>query len=119
MEHRRRLCLHLAVASAILFPASMSQAQPDPLAGRSLTLSTCAYCHVVAADQGFAPPLQPQGPAFSAVAADTKFTSKTLRNFLMTTHRDIARGKAMPNPLLTNAQIDNIVVYILGQRQKP
>ena len=37
----------------------------------------------------------------------------------MTTHRDIARGKAMPNPLLTNAQIDNIVVYILGQRQKP
>ena len=87
-------------------------AESGPVPGKSLALSTCAYCHIVGPDQAFTPPLSPQGPTFSGIAADQKFSAKKLRFFLKTTHRDIAHGKEMPNPVLSNGQIDDIVTYI-------
>lgn len=89
----------------------------DPVAGRSLARMACAYCHVVEADQGFVPPLCPQGPDFSAVAANPSNTEKRLCTFLMTTHK--AKEKGMPNPLLSNNQIENIVSFILSPHKQP
>jgi len=99
--------------------ADSAQAAPSSSAGKSLALSGCAYCHVVALDQNFLPPLKPQGPDFSSIAADPTFNAKRLRTFLLTTHRDIARGKAMPNPILENTQIDELIRFILASRPAP
>lgn len=94
-------------------------AKPDPVMGRLLARAACTYCHIVTEDQGFAPPAQPQGPAFSAIAANPKSSAKQLRRFLLTTHKDVGNGTGMPNPLLTNQQIENIVAFILSQRRQP
>jgi mono/diheme cytochrome c family protein len=117
MERRRRSLALLAALSLGLIASETGAAEPQPLAGRALALATCAYCHVVAQDQAFEPPLQPRGPAFAAVANNPAFTAKKLRTFLLTVHRDIAHGKAMPSQVLTNAQINDIVSYIQSQRE--
>ena len=91
----------------------------DPAAGRSLARSACAYCHVVTDDQGFAPVLRPQGPDFAIIAANPKNTAKKLRTFLLTTHKNVRDSTGMPNPILKNDQIDNIVSFIMGERKKP
>ena len=90
---------------------------PDASTGEALAKSACAYCHVVAPDQGFAPISRPQGPDFAVIAANAKNTAGRLRMFLMTTHQNVGKSSAgMPNPLLTNDQIADIVSYILSLR---
>ena len=86
--------------------------------GRSLALAHCAQCHVVAPDQGFTPPEQPHGPDFRTIARDHGNTAKHLRQFLRTTQKTPHGSRpGMPNPLLTNAQIDDLVSFILGQSE--
>ena len=89
-------------------------AEPPP--GKSLAMANCTYCHVVASDQKFTPVLRPQGPNFSAVAANPKTTAAGLKTFLKTTHQNFSNAKGMPNPVLSSDQVDELVAYIMGQR---
>jgi mono/diheme cytochrome c family protein len=104
---------------------SASSSVPDPAVGRSFAQRTCGYCHMVTEDQGFAPLVskfrdqQPQGPNFSAIAANPRNTEERLRTFLMTTHKSVGKDEGMPNPLLANHQIDNIVSFIISLREDP
>lgn len=84
----------------------------DPVAGRSLARKVCAYCHVVEANQAIAPTIRPKGPDFSAIAANPSVNAERLRSILMTTHKTKETG--MPNPLLSNNQIENVVSFILS-----
>lgn len=89
-------------------------ARADGTVGRSLALTRCAGCHLVAADQGFEPVEKPRGPDFAVIAANPKTTAKSLRRFLLTTHKNPGGPRpGMPNPLLTNSQIGDVVAFIL------
>lgn len=113
-----RLALVLVIGLLALVTGKAGSAA-DPVAGRSFARMACAYCHVVDAGQGFAPPLRPQGPDFSAVAAGPGNTAKRLRTFLITTHKSAGKDAGMPNPLLNNTQIDNVVSFIVSQGKQP
>lgn len=115
----------LFVATVLLVAARVSGAGAAPAengdrpAGRSLALANCTYCHVVTPDQGFAPVLRPQGPDFSAVAANPTNTTESLRKFLLTTHQNFSNARGMPNPLLSKDQVADVVSFILSQRKAP
>ena len=71
----------LALAFAGIVPASGQEAG-TVAAGRRLALEVCASCHVVSADQGRAPILNPPAPAFVEIAARPEVTEASLRKFL-------------------------------------
>jgi mono/diheme cytochrome c family protein len=118
MRAASKLTYGLMIGLFTVAAANAATVKPETT-GRLLARSACSYCHVVTEDQGFAPPLRPQGPDFLAIAANRKNSAKQLRRFLLTTHKDVANSAGMPNPLLTNKQIDNIVGFILSQRGEP
>tara|TARA_R110000868_G_scaffold101344_1_gene278990 strand:- start:6 stop:368 length:363 start_codon:yes stop_codon:yes gene_type:complete len=114
-----RIRLTAMVGFMVFIATNPSIAESDPTAGRRLAQLECAYCHVVSADQGFEPPFRPHGPDFISIAANPKKTSKDLRVFLLTTHKHSAHSPSMPNPILTNNQISDVVSYILSLQNNP
>jgi cytochrome c len=76
--------------------------------GKELAQRWCASCHVVGNNQQSPVPQGP--PSFRAVAR-SGITAAQLRTFLSHPHG------AMPDLALTRAEIDDLVQYILSQRQ--
>ncbi len=87
-------------------------------AGRALALQACTGCHVVAPDQPFAPVFTgpPPPPDFRAIANRPDVTAKSL-------HRTLAGLPAVPppgtmaNPDLSDAELANVVAYIMSLRE--
>ena len=67
-----------ALALTGIVPASGQEAG-TVAAGRRLALEVCASCHVVSADQGRAPILNPAAPAFVEIVARPEVT-ETIRS---------------------------------------
>ncbi len=65
---------------------------------------------------GFVPARIAAAPSFSAIARRNDQSEASLRNFLSTLHRDIGRTGKMPNWLLADFQIDELVAYILSMK---
>ncbi len=85
--------------------------------GRQIALQVCAACHVVAATQQFSPLLNPPATPFVDVAKRPNSTRVSLQHFVATTHWDEKTlPLTMPNPSLTNAQVADVVSYILSLR---
>ena len=88
--------------------ASADDLPGDPAAGRNLVEHWCVSCHEVG------PGLHGSGalgaPAFQDVADDSAVTALALRAFLQTPHFD------MPNVMLSPADTDNVISYILKLR---
>jgi mono/diheme cytochrome c family protein len=84
-----------------------AQALPgDRQAGWTLARDVCAECHFVEKDdrgESWA-----DAPAFQDVADDPAITAISLRVFLRTSHAD------MPNLMLSEAETDDIVAFILS-----
>ncbi|MBX9761088.1 MAG: cytochrome c [Beijerinckiaceae bacterium] len=81
--------------------------------GRRIARESCAQCHVVegAGDStGKAGPAGRAAPPFAAVARMPSTTSVSLKVFLKTTHG------AMPDIILSEAEIDALAAYILSLR---
>jgi len=82
----------------------------DPVAGRQLVVKECSECHSVSAEQRklrlYA------APGFDEVAGKTQTTAISLRAFLQQTH------PSMPNFMLTTAERDNVIAYILSLKQR-
>jgi|HubBroStandDraft_6_1064221.scaffolds.fasta_scaffold708997_2 mono/diheme cytochrome c family protein len=81
----------LALAFTEIVPASGQEAA-TVAAGRRLALEVCANCHVVSADQGRAPILNPPAPAFVEIAARPEVTEASLRKFLSEPHGETHRN---------------------------
>ena len=80
------------------------QAEGDPVAGQRLARQVCAECHAVEADQ-----VALIGPrSFLEIAIDPHTTEPGLRLFLRSPH------VFMPNFILTEEQIGDVVAYILS-----
>ena len=104
---------------ALSIAGAPAAAKDDASVGKGYARANCTYCHVISDDQEFTPPLQPHGPKFTAIAAKAKNTPARLTTFLMMTHHDFRNAKGMPNPLLTNDQISDVVAYIVSLRKPP
>jgi mono/diheme cytochrome c family protein len=98
----------------------MKSAQPDKPSnadvGREFALVAWTGCHVVAANQRFAP-LLPGAPDFSAIANRPDVTAASLRRRLATLPHIPSKGH-MGNPELTEEDLANVIAYIMSIRQQ-
>jgi mono/diheme cytochrome c family protein len=103
----------LAIASLVAVPHmhALGQASGDLAAGQALAMRVCAQCHKVAANQP-APARNP-APDFAAIATMSSTTEMSLHAFLSNPH------PTMPNLILSGADQDNIITYILSLRARP
>ena len=112
------------LAGALLALAGTASAQTAPQAkllveGHDLALALCSVCHIAASDQTGTPMLTNPGPPFRTIANRAGVTPLSLRNFLLTTHSSTTPPFTMPNPQLSDRQIDAVVAYILSLRTQP
>jgi cytochrome c1 len=88
-------------------------------AGRTLAIKICSACHLVSADQPFAPILRRPGPEFRTIANRPNTTAQSLHAFISTTHTTVTAPFNVPSPELTDEMTENVVSYILSLRSRP
>jgi len=113
---RRSAMASLVLLAAMATPPARAQDAPDPAAGRRLAANVCSTCHAVAPDQ-MTPFLNQPAPSFAAIANRPSFDPSSLRTFLAGSHATLG-ASGMPNPRLTDRQIDNVVVYFQSLRTR-
>lgn len=94
-------CAPLLLASAA---AAFAQQTGDPGAGLRLVEARCLECH------GSASAAARKAPTFSAIAAAPSTTARSLGVFLRSPHA------SMPNLILSPAEQDDVIAYILNLR---
>lgn len=109
MTSRKLAALSVVALMSVIEPGIAADLPGDTAAGRALALQSCAGCHVVAERQPR--PGMDGAPAFATLARDPAVTETSLRVFLQTPHR------RMPNLILSNREIDDVVSYILAMRR--
>jgi len=82
----------------------------DVVAGRSLVVKECNECHSVSPDQRAV--RLDAAPGFDEIAAKPQTTAISLRAFLQQSH------PTMPNLILTDAERDNVIAFILSLKQQ-
>ncbi len=88
--------------------------------GHKLALFLCSTCHEVDPHQEFPPALINPAPSFASIAHDESSTRVSLRKFLDTTHGDVTKlPLQMPDLMISDAQKDDAVAYILSLRNAP
>jgi len=80
--------------------------------GRAIANATCGTCHVVADAAKEAPAFRPSPPAFLEIVSRPSFSAEGLRHFLTSGHRRLGPDQAMPNPRLTESQVEAVVAYL-------
>ena len=106
--------LGAAATAASQFPVLAQPLRGDDAPGRQIANSQCSSCHRVL------PPLFPDTspvdkdspPSFQSVADMTSTTALSLNVFLRSNHKN------MPNLMLSNAEADDIVAYILSLKKR-
>ena len=94
--------------AALLSPALAQVNVGDPRQGHALAQDWCSSCHVVSPQQRQAG--NDAVPSFSSIAHMPSTTATSLKAFLETPH------PPMPDLKLSQAQIDDIIAYILSLR---
>lgn len=81
-------------------------------------LYLCSTCHDVSSNQKSPPALINPGPSFAAIANRRDTSRETLRLFLDNQHGDISAFPIkMPDLILTDAQKEEAIAYILSLRK--
>jgi len=121
----RRLALAIGAVAALAASSAITTAHaqaPEPAAdinaGHNVAINTCSLCHVAAKDQPFAPMLLHPAPNFRDLADRPSTDAQSLRQFLTTTHMDLATARGMPNPMLTDDQLRDVIAYLLSLRTR-
>ncbi len=119
------MLLGTTVISLMMFAAQSAWEAPRLIAsdsvdaGHKLALYLCSTCHSVDPKQEFPPALINPAPAFADIANRSATTPASLRHFLATTHGDPSQLPFnMPNLMLTTAQKDAAIAYIMSLRNK-
>lgn len=89
-------------------------AEGDADAGRELAISACSGCHAVSEDQAFA---FADPPDFLTIANRPNITAASLRRKIATLPHVVSPGR-MPNPLLTDEELADVVAYIMTMRER-
>lgn len=99
--------------------ARAQEAAAGPPDGKFLALSVCTECHVVSADQPQPPVRRPPAPGFREIANRPGTTAKSLRAFLLTTHRALEAPQDMPRMWLSDDEASAVAAYILSLKGAP
>lgn len=100
----RRFLLPVLCGVLASFPAGAQDLPGDPVLGRALATKVCVECHAV--ERGDRRGALPDPPAFQSLADDAAMTPLALRVFLTSPHVN------MPNLILTDAEVDDVIAYI-------
>ncbi|WP_298877490.1 cytochrome c [uncultured Bradyrhizobium sp.] len=87
--------------------------------GRAIANASCGTCHVVADAAKEAPAFRPSPPPFPEIISRPSFSADSLRHFLTSGHRRLGPDQAMPNPRLSESQIEAVVAYLETLRADP
>lgn len=109
--------LGAAATSALQFPVLAQPLSGDAISGRKIANSQCSSCHRVLPmlfpDKGETLPIDKDGPpSFQSVADMTSTTALSLKVFLRSNHKN------MPNLILSDAEADDIIAYILSLKKR-
>jgi mono/diheme cytochrome c family protein len=99
-----RCLISATVFLPTLISAALAQDPGDPQAGFELAQSVCSKCHGISAE----PSPLPQAPRFREVADQKGMTGTALVVWMQTSH------PTMPNIILSKAETENVVAYILS-----
>jgi hypothetical protein len=80
--------------------------------GRALANASCGQCHVVADTVKDTPVFRPPPPGFPEIVSRPSFSAEGLRQFLTSNHRRLGPDQTMPNPRLSEFQVEAIVAYL-------
>ncbi len=111
---RKNILMSLMFVLPALLPVSSQAAGiPDPSEGKKLAQMECVNCHVIenVADKSTTPRSPGEAPYFRSIAFDPKMTTEKIRSTLKLPHGEMA------NILLTEKDIENIILYIEGMRR--
>ena len=101
----------LACTACLPGGATLAEDIPgDVVAGRTLVVKECSACHSVSAEQRTM--RLDAAPGFDEIANKAQTTAISLRAFLQQPH------PTMPNLILTEAERDNAIAYILSLKQQ-
>ena len=101
---RATLTRTFAIAAALgMGAAAWADETSDTRVGQDLASKACSPCHAVAG---------PPGLSFAEIAKGTHAAPDALRALLTSTQSDVSHPYAMPNPELTERQIDEISAYL-------
>ena len=81
--------------------------------GHDLAQTMCTSCHLIEPGQKN-PPQHVGGPAFQEIANTPQITPAKLREHLLTTHTNSMIPLSMPNPNLSQDELNKIVDYIVS-----
>jgi mono/diheme cytochrome c family protein len=96
-----------------LTPPVPNQVFTDQLAeGRAFARASCATCHVVSDATRDAAVTRPAAPSFPEMARRPSFSADGVRQFLLSNHRRLGSERTMPNPRLSEYQIEAVVAYL-------
>jgi mono/diheme cytochrome c family protein len=108
----------LVSLAAIGAGSTSAQGQADranATAGHEFALGVCTGCHVVAADQPFAP-LISGAPSFKEIANRPNVSAASLRRTISTLPQVPSHGR-MANPLINEHELADTVAYIMTLRE--
>lgn len=113
----RTLPIFLVVVCCLIRPAWAQQGEAPDYSdevqkGHQLAVTICAVCHLAAPDQTQKPMLEPPAPSFASIVQRKDFNAEWLSHFMTTTHRGLDNPEGMPNPLLMDYQVKEIVAYL-------
>jgi hypothetical protein len=90
-----------------------NQVFTDQLAeGRAFARASCATCHVVSDATKDAVAARPAAPSFPEMAKRPSFSADGVRQLLRSNHRRLGTDQTMPNPRLSEYQIEAVVAYL-------
>lgn len=92
------------ITAMLLAPAGAAAQDADVEAGAAYAEQVCAACHAVLANEQYSP--LPEAPTFQSVADTPGMTELALTVFLQSSH------PTMPNIILTQDEMRNVVAYI-------
>ena len=102
--------IFITVTCAALPTLAQSLEDSHRSAGRLVAMEICSHCHRVA--EGQRAPL-PSTPSFIDIANMPSTTALSLKAFLRSNHK-----RRMPNFIMSNADTDDVVDYILSLKQR-
>jgi mono/diheme cytochrome c family protein len=102
--------IFITVTCAALPTLTQSLEASHRSAGRRVAMEICSHCHRVA--EGQHAPL-PNTPSFIDIANMPSTTALSLKVFLRSNHK-----RRMPNFIMSNADTNDVVDYILSLKQR-
>jgi cytochrome c551/c552 len=110
----RTLITSLTLSSLSLSAQAVSNGVTSGM-GHDLAQTLCSSCHLIEPGQKN-PPDHVGGPSFQAVADRPNITAAKLRDHLKNTHTNAIIPLSMPNPALSQDELNKIIDYILSMK---